>query len=125
MDNDIKEIKTEETPLPAEEKPPGRKRRKKNKKNKIKMNIWYKLAFALFCAAFCLMVAAMAVCIVEDNPDHNSLFAIWGARVSAGLAFIGIIFACVSKEKKPKAKKKKRRFKPEDEAIYEKAEIDE
>lgn len=86
---------------------PAKKLRKK-KRRKVRMNFMYKIAFILFCIAFGLLVASMVICLVEDHPDNDSFYAILFSRISAGLATLGVIFACVSKAKKPKAKKEKK-----------------
>lgn len=103
MDNEVKELNLEETTTPEAENPPKRK-----KKNKTKMTIWYKIAFVLFCIALCLLIAAMVDSVVKTANDENSIFAIWASCLSCGFAFIGIVFACVSKEKKSRKRKRKK-----------------
>ncbi len=102
----------EETKLPQADEPA--KKQRKKKRRKVRMNFMYKIAFILFCIAFVLLVASMVICLVEDHPDSDSFYAILFSRISAGLATLGVIFACVSKAKKPKAKKEKK-HKKEDE----------
>ena len=111
MDNENKELNVEEKTEVKAEKISIDEENLPEKKNKIKMNFLYKTAFVLFCIAFCLLIAAMVICLAEDSDAHNSFFAILFSTISAGLAFLGIIFACVSKEKKQgKRQRKKHRY---------------
>ena len=98
-------VEEKETELPQDEK--NAKKPRKKKRRKVRMNFMYKIAFILFCIAFGLLIASMVICLVEDHPDSDSFYAILFSRISAGLATLGVIFACVSKTKKPKVKKEK------------------
>lgn len=120
MDNEIKELNSEaetnaeitiQTEAAAEESTDEKIEitdKSKTKNEKVKMNFMYKTAFVLFCAAFCLLVAAMVICLVENSDIHQSFFAILFSCISAGLALLGIIFACVSKEKKQVKRQRKK-----------------
>lgn len=118
MDNENLQPITEETETQetVEVEETSVEKPRKKKRRKVRMNFMYKIAFVLFCIAFVLLVASMVICLVEDHPDSDSFYAILFSRISAGLAVLGVIFACVSKTKKPKVKKeKKQKHKKEDE----------
>ncbi|MCH5300307.1 MAG: hypothetical protein J1E56_03230 [Ruminococcus sp.] len=78
------------------------------RRNRIRMNFLYKIGFILFVIAITLLIAAMVICLIEDAIDHDSFLAIIFSMISAFLAFLGIIFTCVSKEKPPKKRKIKK-----------------
>lgn len=111
MDNENLQPITEETETQetVEVEETSVEKPRKKKRRKVRMNFMYKIAFILFCIAFVLLVASMVICLVEDHPDSDSFYAILFSRISAGLAVLGVIFACVSKTKKPKVKKEKKK----------------
>lgn len=84
------------------------RRKRKKRKNSIRMNFFYKIGFILFVIAIGLLITAMTICLIEGAKNHNSFFAILFSMISASLAFLGIIFTCVSKEKMPKKRKDKK-----------------
>lgn len=94
----------------------SRSQPEKLKESKIKMNILYKAAFVLFVLCFCFLIAAMVICLVEDAEKHDSFLAILFSCISGGMALLGIIFACASKERR---KKKKTFVYAEDKSVLE------
>ena len=70
-------------------------------KNKTKMNGLYKTAFILLMVCIPMFLAAIVVAYLFDKIYLSAVFSGGGAF----LAFIGIIFAAVSKPKKEKKSK--------------------
>lgn len=77
--------------------------------NKHRISVLYIIAVGLFVIALFLLIAAMVICLVENSKEHNSFFATLFSTISAGVALLGIIFVCVSKDKEPKQKKAKKK----------------
>ncbi len=69
-----------------------------NKKNKIKMNIFYKLAFAAFCACVVVLGLSLFLFIFHNNTKISLVLGVSGVVLS----LLGIIFCMVSKPKKEK-----------------------
>lgn len=120
VDNITEENITEATSFPAH----GFWNRQKEKVPK--MNILYKTALVLFVAAIGLLIASMVICLVEGDKEHRSFLSMLFSRISIGLSFIGVIFACVSKEKKQTPKTRKHFFSNDfqEEQYYEDSEED-
>ncbi len=72
---------------------------KKPRAKITRMNFLYKTAVVLFIIAIGFLIAAMVICITEDNPDHESALSMIFSWVSAGTAFLGIIFTLLSRRK--------------------------
>ena len=120
VDNITEENITDATSFPAH----GFWNRQKEKVPK--MNILYKTALVLFVAAIGLLIASMVICLVEGDKEHRSFLSMLFSRISIGLSFIGVIFACVSKEKKQTPKTRKHFFSNDfqEEQYYEDSEED-
>ncbi len=67
-------------------------------KRKTKMNGLYKTAFILLIVCILLFIAAIIVAYAFNRPKFSAIFSAGGAF----LAFLGIIFAALSKPKEIK-----------------------
>lgn len=85
-----------------------------NNKNKKKMNIFYKLAFAAFCACVAALGLSLFVFLFHKSTKISLILGVSGMVLS----LLGIIFCMVSK---PKEDKEKTKLPDESEKIFEEA----
>lgn len=98
VDENIKEIGNENEDFSLSERTLKIIKKRNKRRNKVRMNFLYKIGFILFIIAIGFLIAAMVICLVENAIDHDSFLAILFSMISASLAFVGIIFTCISKE---------------------------